>query len=229
MLSCSQQIVLGGNQGLGDHFRVLLRMPQLEELAWSLSEFSDLHLEGITLDGVLQLLEVDAALIGEWVEQVEVLQGPLLVPKDQVDPEVQVVGDVLTLQGCPVLLQEVFRRGSPLREGRIVNSLPVGTHTQIELLLVKEEFRVFQVELGDELLDIARVGVDTLPLLVDALEETVRVVKLPSLELDHPLRVLADEETDDVPWTTVVRAVQVLLLLRGLVVPFDEPLKPVFI
>jgi hypothetical protein len=26
-----------------------------------------------------------------------------------------------------------------------------------------------------------------------------------------------------------VRAVQVLLLLRGLVVPFDEPLKPVFI
>jgi hypothetical protein len=39
-------------------------MPQLKELAWSLSEFGDLHLEGITLDRVFQLLEVDAALIG---------------------------------------------------------------------------------------------------------------------------------------------------------------------
>ena len=109
MLSCSHKIVFGGNQSLGDYFRVLLGMPQLEELAWSLPEFGDLHLEGIALDRVLQLLEVDAALIGKWVEQVEVLQGPLLVPKDQVDPEVQVVRHVLTLQGCSVLLQKVFR------------------------------------------------------------------------------------------------------------------------
>ena len=163
------------------------------------------------------------------MEQVEVLQGPLLVPEDQVDPEMQVVGHVLALQGCPVFLQEVFRRGGPLRQGRIVNSLTVGTHAQVELLLVKQEFWVIQVELGDELLHIARVGVDTLPLLVDALEETVRVVKLPPLELDHPLGVLADEETDDVPWTTVVRTVQVLLLLGRFVVSLNEPFKPVFI
>jgi len=149
MLSCSQKIVLGSNQSLGDHFRVLLGMPQLKELARSLPEFGNLNLEGIALDRVLQLLEVDAALIGKWVEQVEVLQGSLLVPEDQVDPEVKVVRHVLTLQCCPVLLQEVFRRGGPLRQGRIVNSLPVGTHTQVELLLVKQEFRVIQVELGN--------------------------------------------------------------------------------
>jgi hypothetical protein len=124
-------------------------MPQLKELARSLPEFGNLNLEGIALDRVLQLLEVDAALIGKWVEQVEVLQGSLLVPEDQVDPEVKVVRHVLTLQCCPVLLQEVFRRGGPLRQGRIVNSLPVGTHTQVELLLVKQEFRVIQVELGN--------------------------------------------------------------------------------
>ena len=110
VLSCSQKIVFGCNQGFGDHFRVLLWMPQLEELAWSLSKFCDLHLEGVSLDRVFQLLEIETAFIGKWVEQVEVLQGPLLMPKDQVDPEVQVVGHILTLQGCSVLLQEVFRR-----------------------------------------------------------------------------------------------------------------------
>ena len=62
-----------------------------------MSEFGDLHFEGITLDRVFQFLEVDAALIGKWVKQVEVLQGPLLVAKDQVDPEVEVVGHIITL------------------------------------------------------------------------------------------------------------------------------------
>ena len=50
-------------------------------------------------------------------------------------------------------------------------------------------------ELGDELLDVAWVVQAAVPLLLDALEQTVWVVIFAALELDHPLRMLAHEET----------------------------------
>ena len=66
-------------------------------------------------------------------------------------------------------------------------------------------------ELGDELLDVAWVVQATVPLLLDPLEEPVRVVVLTALELDHPLWVLADEEANYIPWATVVGAEKVPL------------------
>lgn len=71
-------------------------MWHLEELSWSLPELSDLYLKSNSLDRVLKLLEVDAAFIGQRMKEVKVVDGPLLRPKDQVNPEMKVVRDIIT-------------------------------------------------------------------------------------------------------------------------------------
>jgi len=45
-----------------------------------------------------------------------------------------------------------------------------------------------------------------IPFFFDAFEESVGVVVLASLELDHPLGVLPDKKANDIAWATVVRA-----------------------
>ena len=57
------------------------------------------------------------------------------------------------------------------------------------------------------------VGKTALPLFFYTFEESVWVVILASLELDHPLRMLSDKETYDVARTTVVGAVEIPILL----------------
>ena len=62
-------------------------MSDPEQLARSLSEFSDLNFESDSLYWVFQLFKVDSAFVGQGMEEVIVLNRPLLVPKDKVDPE----------------------------------------------------------------------------------------------------------------------------------------------
>ena len=88
--------------------------------------------------------------------------------------------------------------------------------------MVREERWIIHEELGGELLDIAWVVEAAVPLLLDALKEPVRVVVFAALELDHPLRVLTNQEPNDVSRTAIMSAEKVAVFLRQLVVSSHE-------
>ena len=84
---------------------------------------------------------------------------------------------------------------------------------------------VLHEELGDELLHVSWVRQATGPLLLDPLEEPVRIVKLPSLELDHQLGVGPDDKADHVAGAAIVGAVQVSVFVGELMVPREEVIQ----
>jgi len=81
----------------------------------------------------------------------------------------------------------------------------------------------------NQLLDVARVRLATIPFLEDALEQTIGVVKLAPLELNHPLWVRAHQEPNYVSRTAVVSAVQIPVLLRKFEVPVFKVFKSLFV
>jgi hypothetical protein len=76
-------------------------MWDFEQLLWRLTELIDLDFHSRPLDWIRSVNCVEVPLIADWVEQVISLNrmlAPLLIPKNQVDPVVQVVGDILAFQ-----------------------------------------------------------------------------------------------------------------------------------
>ena len=68
-----------------------------DDLGGVLSEVGDLGLEGLSFFWVLYFGDVDAVLIGEWVEDIHVFDcifASLLVSVDEVDPMVDVLRHV---------------------------------------------------------------------------------------------------------------------------------------
>jgi len=63
------------------YFRELLRMRREEDLFWGLPEFRNLGFEGQFLHGVLKNLNVNLALVSDWVEHVVVIDRALLGAK----------------------------------------------------------------------------------------------------------------------------------------------------
>ena len=94
----------------------------------------------------------------------------------------------------------------PLRKLHFVHSFTVCSNAQIQSQLIREERWIVHVELGGELFDVAWVVERAVPLLLDAFEEPVRVVVSAALELDHPLRVLTNQEPNDVSRTAIMSA-----------------------
>ena len=84
-----------------------------EDLSGRLPELCDLDLERRPLDGVLERLEVDSALVGHRVEDVVVLDRALMNTEYKVDPMMEVFGDVFRFEGLPVLAEEFSRRLRP--------------------------------------------------------------------------------------------------------------------
>ena len=129
-----------------------------DDLRGVLSEMGDLRLEGHFLLGVADFLEVNAVLVGEGVEDIEVLNGflaPLLVPINQVDPMVQVLRDVLALQFFPEPGDE--EEGvlvAPLGEEDIVHCyLLLGE--PVAVVIFVDEHLGEGVYFGDELADVS--------------------------------------------------------------------------
>jgi hypothetical protein len=91
------------------------------------------------------------------------LFGALMAPEDEVDPLVQVAGDVLRLERSSVYAYERLRGAlRPWRQYDVVHtSLPLaGLHTEVAGLGVDQELAFPRVELGNELLKRAMcVGV----------------------------------------------------------------------
>mmetsp|Transcript_8498 Transcript_8498/g.32012 ORF Transcript_8498/g.32012 Transcript_8498/m.32012 type:complete len:555 (-) Transcript_8498:293-1957(-) len=132
----------------------------------------------------------------------------LLVAKDQVDPQVQVLRDVLALQRFPALPDEVARRLGPRRQLNVVHAIPPLRHAEIKTLGIREEVSVSGVELGNELLQIRRVLQHAIPRPLDADEHAVGRVPPPVLQAKHVLRGRAQQEEEDVAGRRVVRPVQ---------------------
>jgi hypothetical protein len=77
----------------------------LEDLLGALSELINLTLNTHFLNWVLDLFDVYHALVGKRVEKIEGLYRflpSLLVPENQVNPLVQVLGNVLRLKGFSI-------------------------------------------------------------------------------------------------------------------------------
>lgn len=75
-------------------------MRDFENLLRTLSKFIDLALDSHLFDGVFDAFNIDHAFISEGMEQVKGLDGfltSLLVAKDQVNPFMQMVRDILRL------------------------------------------------------------------------------------------------------------------------------------
>ena len=156
---------------------------------------------------------MDPTLVSHRMEHVAVLDRALLHSKDQVDPEVNVFRDIVRFERFTILRKILGGRVRPFGQFNVINSFTVGSHAKIKPQLVGEKGGVVHVELRRELLDVAWVVQRAVPLLFDALEESVRVVVFAALELDHPLRVLPNQEANHISRTAVMSPVEIALLV----------------
>jgi len=106
-----------------------------------------------------------------------------------------------------LLLQEFLWRTSPSRQFYIFNALSVRSDAKIQIELILQKVSAQLIELRDQLLDIARVDLATIPLLENALEKTIGIVELATLEFNHPLRVRSYQKSNHVPRTAIVSAI----------------------
>ena len=90
-------------------------MQRVKDLFWGLAEFRNLGFEGQFLHGVLENLNVNLALVSNWVEHVVVIDRALLDAKDQVNPLMQVGRHIIRLESFSLLLQKFLGSASPSR------------------------------------------------------------------------------------------------------------------
>ncbi len=128
-----------------------------------------------------------------------------------------------------MLFKKNFRCASPSRQLNIINTLSIGADAQVQTEFIFQKVSVLLKELRDQLLDVAWVRLATIPFFKDALKQTIGVVKLATLEFNHPLRVRAHQEPNYVSRTTVVSAVQIPVLLRKFKVPVFKVFKSLFV
>lgn len=69
---------------------------------------------------------------------------------------------------------------------------------QIKVLIILEEGRVIEVELGDEFLERSGVLHDVVPVVLDALEQSIRFVESSTLQFQHILGFLPDQVAYDI-------------------------------
>ena len=162
---------------------------------------------------IAQLVKVDPTLVRHRMEHVAVLDRALFHSKDQIDPEVDVFRDIVRFKSFTILRKIFGGRMRPFGQFNVVNSFTVGSHAKIKPQLVGEKGGVVHVELRRELLDVAWVVQRAVPLFFDALEESVRVVVLAALELDHPLRVLPNQEANHISRAAVMSPVEIALFV----------------
>jgi hypothetical protein len=98
--------------------------------------------------------------------------------EDEVDPEMKILADVVTLKGSPLREDEFFRRGGPGWKNDIVDILAAHLLAEFDVTHVLEEGWHVE-ELGDEFFDVGSRGLahESFPDLRDVAEESVGQVK----------------------------------------------------
>lgn len=95
-------------------------------------------------------------------------------------------------------------------------------------MFVEEQVgHAFHEELRDELFEHLPVGHASVPLVSDAAEKSVWVIEAARLELEHPLRMLADMKANNISWAAVMRAKEeTRFAFRSIMIPLLELIKP---
>lgn len=122
----------------------------LKYLQWSLSKLRNLHFKcGLFYPGHLPF-EVDIFLIGEMIEQIVEGDGrgsTLLISESEVDPLVDMRGDVVAFEGCSHLQEKLLRVLRPFGKHHIVDQLSLGGRAHLQLFAVYEKVAVGRVKL----------------------------------------------------------------------------------
>ena len=136
----------------------------------------------------------------------------LLVPEDEVDPQVQVLGHVIRLQCLSQLLHEGGRGFvCPGRQGDIANGGAAVTDPEVNVVSVGEEVALAlarHVELWDELFKVGVMSRHVRPRLRDGVKHPIRVVESAVLQAEHALGDFPHEEVEDESGGGVVRAIE---------------------
>lgn len=83
----------------------------------------------------------------------------------------------------------------------ISNLLLILPDAEVEVLIVLEEGGVILIELGDQLLERSGIFHDVVPVILNALEKTVRFIKASTLQLQHILWLLSHEIAYHIAWS----------------------------
>ena len=108
----------------------------------------------------------------------------LFVSEDEIDPLVNLARDELRLQRLPVDPHELVRGRRPRRQLHVVHLGPIVQLAEPVPGVVDEHLGQV-VELGDELLHVARVPLTVGPGALHAAEQSVGVIKLPALQREE--------------------------------------------
>eukprot|EP00162_Nutomonas_longa_P010978 comp20268_c0_seq1/m.40279 comp20268_c0_seq1/g.40279 ORF comp20268_c0_seq1/g.40279 comp20268_c0_seq1/m.40279 type:complete len:404 (-) comp20268_c0_seq1:503-1714(-) len=178
-----------------------------------LAKVVDLRDRGCLFRRVFNRIEIDLAFIGEIVEDIQCLGGlgsGLLVSKDEIDPLVQVLRDIVAFQRHAHLACELARVAmGPRREHHTIHKRAFLLHTEIKAVGILEKVAQI-VELGNELLDVGHCGFRRrAPGLLDAVEEAIGVIEFAALQRQKVLRkrLQADQIVEHNARRRIVRAV----------------------
>jgi hypothetical protein len=120
-----------------------------KDLLGCLAELRYLHLEGSALHRVVKHTLFNFVLVSARMEHVVVINRVLLNAENQVDPQVNVLRNVVTLERVALLLQKLLWSGSPFRQFHDIDSFAVRTNSKIKFHLVDKKVNVVLVELRD--------------------------------------------------------------------------------
>lgn len=201
-------------------------MRDFEYLPRTLPKFIDLTLHTHLFDRIYNLLKVNHSFICHIVKKVvgfNSILSPLLRPKNEINPQVQMIGHIIRLQSLPHRFQKqhgvVF---GPFGELHIMDLLLILPRSQIQVHGVEQERRVILVELRDELFEACGVLHHVLPVTLYAFKEAVGFVEFAALQLQHVFGFHTYEVSDDVAGCRVVASVQELWW-RHVLVTVEEP------
>ena len=106
-------------------------MELLEDHPWRLAKLADVHLICLALVRIFHRVKVDVTFVRVRMIQIIVLEGILPTAKCKVDPLMQIIGDVCTLQGLSMLYQEVLGVLGPRWQLHVVDAFAIYADAQI--------------------------------------------------------------------------------------------------
>ena len=163
-----------------------VRMRLGKHLVGSLSEIVDDSSDNSPFLRISYIVQIDGTVVGEVMEDVQVLDRSvtsLLVPKNEIDPIMELFRDVWALQSLSMLRNKDFRISfGPPGQYYVVHLAPVLTPAEVVPVSVGQKLWETE-EFGNEFSDIsAIVARGGLPSSLDGEEGSIRVIEVPTLE-----------------------------------------------
>lgn len=132
-------------------------MAFVEKLDRALAKFGDLNFQGSSLHLRHGSIKVHIILVGQII--IHVISGDgccsgLLVPENQINPFIDVCGDIVGFKPCSHFQQIVLRMLCPLWQDHIIDYFALWSGAHFQFLAVDEEVTVSGEELRGEFLEV---------------------------------------------------------------------------